>query len=173
VWLSFNSISQTKSSSLPLSGNENEKELELLAEDIFLYFGLGCRNISKLYLPENYNFEKLIKVFQKYNQLGNHNKYCNNYDYNKTIFAMKKLGFIDGGFFILKNSDNLASPISVINFEYYNNLETVINNLDTISEQLQCKTGNHKKLISFGLSQKPDLWDYADNIDTLKFISQL
>ncbi len=171
-----NIIRKNRNSVAVLSGKESKKELELLAEDIFMYFGLGCRNVSKLYIPDDLDLDKIFKAVYHYKDVINHNKYANNYTYNRSVYMMNKIDFFENGFMILKEDIGMSSPISVVFYERYKNLETVKQRLEIDKEQIQCVVSNVKDLpqqVSFGKAQKPELWDYADNVDTLKFLLQL
>ncbi len=160
-------IRKNRTSIAILDGNEDKEELNHLADDIFLYFGLGCRNISKLYLPENYNLDNLYEAFQKYAGLLDHKKYFNNYKYYQTIYLLNQEKILDLGVCTLRPSESLHSPISVLNIEYYKEQEP---NIIIEKNQLQCIVGH--KYQPFGTSQKPKLNDYADNIDVIDFLIQ-
>jgi len=154
-----------------LDGSETNQELKALADDIFLYFGLGCRSVSKLFLPINYDLDKLFKAFYKYKDVINHLKYSNNYDYNKTICLMNKQKLLDNGFILLKEDSSIQSPISMLFYEYYNNRQELDNYIHLNQSLFQCVVS--KKDVPFGKSQFPKLNDYADNIDTLDFLTNL
>lgn len=155
-----------------LDGSETEEELLLLAQDIFRYFGLGCRNITKLYLPKGFNTDRLFEAFYNWKEIINHTKYANNYDYNRAIYLMSGEKFLDNNFVILKESSELYSPIGVVNFVFYSDLEIVKKELEKIENQLQCIVGKSFK-VDFGETQKPSLTDYADGIDTMGFLARL
>ncbi len=161
-------IRQNRNSVTILTGDETPEDLKKLGYDIFSFFGLGCRNVSKIFIPEDYEIEKLIPYFNDFSHLLNHNKYINNYDYQKTLFLMARLSFVDGNFFLMQESNELASPISVIYYERYNDYHQLKLQLSTIKNQLQVVVS--KENINFGLTQQPELWDYADGIDTLAFL---
>ena len=154
-----------------LDGSETQKELELLADDIFLYFGLGCRSVSKVFLPINYDLDKLFNAFFKYNDIIKHVKYANNYDYNKTIYLMNKQNLLDNGFVLLKEDSSIQSPISMLFYQYYNNREELDSYINSNTSLFQCIVS--KRDVSFGKSQFPRLNDYADNIDTLNFLLKI
>ena len=154
-----------------LDGSETNQELKALADDIFLYFGLGCRSVSKLFLPINYDLDKLFKAFHKYKDVINHLKYSNNYDYNKTICLMNKQKLLDNGFILLKEDSSIQSPISMLFYEYYNNRQELDNYIHLNQSLFQCVVS--KKDVPFGKSQFPKLNDYADNINTLDFLTNL
>lgn len=157
-------------------GDESVADFSALGQDVFSYFGLGCRNVSKLYVPQNYDFSGFFKAFEKYAEVAMNHKYANNYDYNKSIYLVNREEHLDNGFLLLKNSSTLASPISVLFFDYYKNIEDVNTDLKSISDQIQCivsKSDKIKNKINLGESQQPDLWDYADGVDTLQFLLEL
>lgn len=155
-----------------LSGEENEGELDNLAIDILTYFGLGCRSVSKLYIPENYNFKFLFLALEKHKYLANHNKYFNNYEYNKAIYLVNKVMHRDTGFMLFKEDSGLSSPISVVYYETYSNLEILQNSLLNKSQEIQCIIGENQEFV-FGSSQHPNLNDYADGVDTIAFLMSL
>ena len=157
-----------------LNGNETATDLEGLSDDTFMYFGLGCRNVSKLFIPRGYDFKELFSAFEKYAHIIHHNKYANNYDYNKSIFLINKIKVQDNGFLMLKEDSLISSPISVLYFEYYDRLEDLNKCLVPQKDKIQCLVSNetfeNTQNLPFGKAQQPELWDYADGIDTLKFL---
>jgi hypothetical protein len=156
-----------------LHGNESNKSLEKLGKDIFQYFGLGCRNISKLYLPENFDFNEFFTAIESFQQVIHHSKYCNNYDYNKSIFLVNRQDFKDNGFLLLKQDPNLVSPISVVYYEFYKDESQLLSMLETEVHKIQVMASDEgwvKNSIGFGEAQMPELWDYADDINTLEFL---
>ncbi len=155
-----------------ISGNESQTDLELLSDDIFMYFGLGCRNVSKLFIPEGYDLNILKEKFKKYNHIVNHNKFYNNYNYQKTINTMNGELFIDGEYFLMKQSKEFAPPISVIYYDFYNEILEVQEALKENKNQIQCIVTSLQieNSIKFGEAQKPKLYQYADDIDTLDFL---
>jgi hypothetical protein len=165
-------IRKNRNSIAVISGNENKKTLEKLADDIFLYFGLGCRSVSKIYLPENYDFNVLADAFEKYSHFITHNKYANNYDYWRSVYALEKIKISDMGFFILKESESLHSPPSVINYEYYSKISSLKEHIISNQNSLQCVLSENEGISGnkFGTSQKPALSEYSDNIDTINFL---
>jgi hypothetical protein len=150
-----------------LNGLETKEELRLLAKDIYSYFGLGCRNISKIYIPKNYDFTPLLEVLFEFKDIMDHHKYKNNFDYNYAVYLLSKEKFLSNGCIILKEDTKISSPIGVVNYEYYENL----NQLNLDSEKIQCKVS--KTDLGFGQAQHPNLWDYADGIDTMEFLLNL
>ncbi len=157
-----------------LNGKESQEELENLADDIFLYFGLGCRSVSKIYLPENYNFTPLFKALDKYKEIINqHHKYLNNLEYQKTVHLLNMIPFLDQGLTIFKENNSLASPIGVIHYQYYDKIESVEKEIFSLGENLQCVVSNAIKnplFFPLGQSQHPKLNDYANGIDTMEFL---
>ncbi len=169
-------IRKNRNSVAVISGKETDEELELLADDIFLYFGLGCRSVSKLFLPDGYDLDHIFRNSLKHKEVINHNKYANNYDYNRAIYMMNLIEFKDNGIMLIKEDINMASPISVVYYEHYSKLETVKQRLEIEKDNIQCvvaKDNVIKDAVSFGESQKPMLWDYADNVDTIEFLISL
>jgi hypothetical protein len=169
-------IRKNRSSVAVLTGKESIEQLEALMDDLFLYYGLGCRNVSKLFIPSNYNFTELLQCGQRFIGYLNHTKYRNNYDYYKTIFLMNAIPIIDGGFYSLKEDISMHTLVSVIHFEFYDSVEYVKNMLAENAENIQCIVAADQWLadaISFGYSQKPLVDEYADNKDTMIFLYSL
>lgn len=163
-------IRRNKSSVAILSGKESHEELELLADDVYLYFGLGCRNITKIHIPENYDFIPLLEAFKKYNYLADHHKYKNNYDYNLALHLLNKKYYMTNGSILLVEDAALFSPISQLNYEFYQDKKILLSSFSNLND-LQCIVG--KEFIPFGQAQCPSVTDYADGIDTLQFLSEL
>lgn len=161
-------IRKNRSSIAILDGSESDNDLELLGRDIFTYFGLGCRNVSKIYVPEGYDITQLKNKWDIFSDCINHSGYGNNYDYNKAIFLVNRIDFHDAGFVLLRKESSLSSPVAVLNYEFYNNPDDVYRTIDLLRENIQCVVG--KGNIPFGKSQIHDLWDYADGVDTLDFL---
>lgn len=166
-------IRKNRNSVAVLTGDETKADIEKLGIDIFSYFGLGCRNVSKLFVPENYCFDNFFEHMQSFHKIYSHNKYANNYDYNKSIYLMNQIQHFDNGFLILKEDEQFSSPIGVVFFEYYSDLLDVNKKLELNSELIQCVVSRSeliKNSLYYGKAQQPELWDYADNIDTMKFL---
>jgi hypothetical protein len=161
-------IRKNRNSVAIIEGSETDQELENLGIDIFSYFGLGCRNVSKVYLPEGYDFHTVIRNWDRFSGVINHSKYANNYEYNMAVYLVNKEKFLDSGYLLLKESTELSSPVSVLYYEFYNSEEKLYGQINKLQEKIQCVTGNN--YIPFGKTQFPKLWDYADNIDTLDFL---
>ncbi|MBE8723851.1 acyl-CoA reductase [Flavobacterium hungaricum] len=165
-------IRKNRNSAAILTGKETNEELEALGEDIFRYFGLGCRNVSKLFVPKGYNFDTFFQAVFKYQDVIHYEKYANNYDYNKAVFLMSNFKLLDNGFLTLKEDSSYASPISSVFYEFYENVDALKKRLTDDSEQIQCIVSSNLTAdsIAFGETQKPQLWDYADNVDTITFL---
>lgn len=157
-------IRKNRSSLAIIRGNETDEQLMALGRDVFSYFGLGCRSVSKLIVPEGYDFIRLLGLWETFNDVANHHKYANNYDYNKSILLVNRVHFLDNGFLLLTQSKTLVSPISVLYYDY--KLE--------LSDKIQCiasADGWYEGSVPFGKTQEPELTDYADGVDTLAFLS--
>ena len=168
-------IRKNRNSVAVLTGDETKEDLINLGEDIFRYFGLGCRNVSKLFVPKNYDFKAFFEAIYEYKDVIFYEKYSNNYDYNKAVFLMSNFKLLDNEFLTLKEDSSYASPISSVFYEYYDDIEVLKSQLKNDAEQIQCIVSNDiiENSIPFGKTQKPELWDYADNVDTIQFLVQL
>ncbi len=168
-----NIIRKNRNSVAVLTGNESDTDIRKLGLDIFSYFGLGCRNVSKLLIPKDYCFDLFFENIQDFQLVYQHNKYANNYDYNKSVYLMNQIQHFDNGFLILKEDQNLSSPIGVVFFQHYNNIDDVKEFLRLNEDQIQCivsKPDLIENSVYFGQAQEPELWDYADNVDTMQFL---
>ncbi len=168
-------IRKNRNSVAILNGKESYEDLVKLGEDIFRYFGLGCRNVSKLFVPKDYNFDAFFQAIFEYQDIIGYEKYANNYDYNKAVFLMSNFKLLDNGFLTIKEDNSHASPISSVFYEFYENLETLNKKLEIEKDHIQCIVSNNliNNSIPFGKTQKPELWDYADGVDTLKFLTSV
>jgi hypothetical protein len=168
-------IRKNRNSIAVLTGNETKEQMEALADDIFRYFGLGCRNVSKLYIPNDFNKDLFFNGMFSWQRIINNNKYINNYDYNKAVYLMSKFDLLDNEFMLLKEDKGNSSPISVVFYENYTSLDSVEQDLEQNASKIQCivSTAGLKNEIPFGKAQSPELWDYADNADTLEFLLNL
>ena len=164
-------LRKSRTSVAILTGDESLDERKALANDIFLHYGLGCRNVTKLYVPKNYDLNLLFEVFFEYQDVILNNKYANNYDYYRAIYMMGKHNILENGFLILKEDKALQSPVAVLNYEYYDEKESLALQLDELKEDIQCIVG--KDYIPFGKAQQPDLEDYADGVDALRFLEAI
>jgi hypothetical protein len=165
-----NIIRRNRTSIAVLTGEESDNDLEKLADDVYLYFGLGCRNVTKIYVPENYDFIPLLTVFKKYNFLSDHHKYKNNFDYNLALHLLNKKYYMTNDSILLIEDKAFFSPISQLNYEFYSNNDDLTGKLPP-EQNLQCIAG--KSFMPFGMGQSPSLSDYADGVDTLKFLATL
>ncbi len=171
-----NIIRKNRNGVAVLTGQESQPILTELGKDIFLYFGLGCRNVSKLFIPKNYSLEKLFSSLDNYSYVIDNHKYRNNYDYFKSVFLVNREEFKDTGFALFKKEEQISSPVSVIYFEEYNSTKEVNQKLQLEKENIQCvisQSGEIEGSIFPGKSQTPELWDYADNINPIEFLLQL
>lgn len=168
-------IRKNRNSVAVLDGTETFEDLVGLGEDIFRYFGLGCRNVSKLFVPKDYNFDNFFKAMYEYRDVIKYEKYANNYDYNKAVFLMSNFQLLDNEFLTIKEDTSYASPISSVFYEFYENLEEITTRLNADAEQIQCVVSKNliPNSVTFGQTQQPKLWDYADNVDTLTFLNNL
>lgn len=170
-------IRKNRSSVAVLDGNESAGTLEYLSDDVSQYFGLGCRNVTQIYVPKEYNFEPLLAAFNKYISHIDHNKFKNNYDYQLALYLLNKQYYMSNGHILLVESDSVYAPISVVHYQYYDNKEALISELSQ-KEAVQCisvadATPSDSRLVSFGGNQKPGLTDYADGVDTMDFLANL
>jgi hypothetical protein len=174
-------LRKNRSSVAIVTGEETDEELYGLTDDIFMYFGLGCRNVSKLYVPEGYDITRLFPYFGKYKWMHDHSKYMNNYDYNRTLLLMNKAPHLANEFIMLQENTAFNSPVSVLNYEMYKDVKSIRSDLSSNIDNIQCVVSSlsyiipaeFTSIVKFGNSQKPELWDYADNVDTLSFIFSL
>ena len=168
-------IRKNRNSVAVLTGNETKTQLESLSDDIFTYYGLGCRNVSKLFVPKNYNFESFFNAIYKWHPIINEAKYANNYDYNKAVYLMSEFDMLENGFMMIKEDKSHASPIATLFYEYYNSAKELKQKLKTEAEKIQCIVANSftENEIAFGETQNPQLWDYADDIDTVEFLLEI
>ncbi|MEG9326732.1 acyl-CoA reductase [Salinimicrobium catena] len=167
-------IRKNRNSVAVLTGEESAEELAALGEDIFRYYGLGCRNVSKLYVPENYDFDAFFKAMYSWNPIINQAKYANNYDYNKAVYLMSQFKLLENGFLILKEDKSFGSPIATLFYETYSDKEELKKELEARKENIQCVVSQElfENEVDFGKTQQPNLWDYADNVDTLQFLTK-
>lgn len=159
-----------------ITGEETDAQLEGLGRDIFTYFGLGCRNVTKLYVPEDYDLKRLLGVLDSFSDLGQHNKYANNVDYYRSIYLMNRLEFLDNGVLIIKEDRAVASPVGVVFYERYSEIGSVLSHLKAREQEIQCVVTIHPDIeggIAPGFSQEPKPWDYADGVDTIRFLTEL
>jgi hypothetical protein len=159
-----------------LSGRESEEELVALGEDIFTYFGMGCRNVTKLYIPESYDLKILMAALERFLPLYQHFKYGNNVDYYRTVYLMNLVPLLDNGVLLLKEDRSIASPVGVVFYERYSEIVHVLKQLDLRREEIQCIVSTDPGLegsLRPGTTQEPMPWDYADGVDTIRFLIEL
>ena len=165
-----NIIRRNRTSAAILTGKESEDDLVMLADDIQQYFGMGCRNVTHLFVPGKYDFVPLLNALKKYDYFKDFHKYRNNYDYRLALLILNNKFYMSNESIIITESESVFAPVSQLNYSYYNNIKTVEKNLGN-NQDIQCIVG--KGFIPFGKSQSPLLTDYADGIDTLHFLKQL
>ena len=160
-----------------LNGDESATQLEKLADDIFMFFGLGCRNVSKLYVPSGYDLTMLFPHFKKYEFLHQHSKFMNNYDYNRTLLLMNATPHLANDFCMLREDSSFASRIAELHYQFYNDLDEVAADISLHQDQIQCVLADFAlatvAVLPLGSSQSPSLSDYADNVDTMAFLKYL
>lgn len=167
-------IRRNRSSVAVLTGHETADELHLLGRDIFRYFGLGCRNVSKVYLPDGYDLKRLMNALEGWNDIIQHHKYRNNYDYQKAILLVERLPHLDNGALLLRQSDDVASAVAVLHHSQYESMEELTAELSRHRNQIQCIVSGKSipgyATVPFGMAQCPAPWDYADEVDTMQFL---
>lgn len=166
-------IRKNRTSIAVLKGDETPEELQLLAEDIFRYYGLGCRNVTRLFIPQDFVIDGLFENFLNFKEIINHNKYANNYEYNRAIYLLNQERFWDNNFVMLKEDEALFSPLSVINFTRYKNIDVVKSFINENEENIQAIVAKPElglDSIALGEAQNPDLETYADHLDTMQFL---
>ncbi len=170
-----NIIRKNRNSVAVIQGNESIDDFENLSEDVFRYFGLGCRSVSKIFVPRNFNFDQFFKGMYKQKEIIHNTKYANNYDYNKAVYLMSEFDILENGFLMIKEDSSYASPIASIFYEYYDNPVDLKIKLHQEAQHIQCIVANGfmENEVKFGQTQHPKLWDYADGINTLAFLSTI
>lgn len=171
-------LRRNRNSVAVLTGKESEAELELLGKDIFTYFGLGCRNVSKLYLPKGYDITKLLKIYEQYDHFIHHNKYKNNFDYNLSLFMLNRVAHHNNFCLIMLENRSLTPRIATLHYQFYDSLDSVRDELTSLQEQIQCvvctpDTDLGLDTVPLGDTQAPSLSDYADRVDTMAFLRSL
>jgi predicted SnoaL-like aldol condensation-catalyzing enzyme len=170
-----NIIRKNRNGVAVLSHNDTTRDLEKLGEDIFRYFGLGCRSVSKIFIPKGFDFDTFFKAVYKYKDVINYKKYENNYTYNKAVFLMSNFKLLENGFLVLKEDLSFASPIATLFYEYYDDFEAIQNKIKENQDKIQVIVSKLSidNATNFGETQNPKLYDYADGIDTIKFLQQV
>lgn len=170
-----NIIRKSRNSVAVLTGNETEEDFIKLSDDVFQYFGLGCRSVSKLYVPKGYNFDPFFTGMYAKKDMINNAKYANNYDYNKAVYLMSLFDLLENGFLMIKEDESYSSPIATIFYEYYENEVDLKIKLQQDKEKIQCIVAKNfiENEVAFGQTQHPTLTDYADGVNTLEFLSKI
>ncbi|MDB4924559.1 acyl-CoA reductase [Mucilaginibacter sp.] len=173
-----NIIRKNRNSLAVITGDETQEQLYNLGHDIFDYYGLGCRNVSKILIPKDYNLATFFEAIELYYPIINHHKYNNNYDYNKSIYLVNSDKHLDNGFLLVKEDERFVSPLAVLYYSYYDDLQAAEELIKTENENIQCVVSSvplkiKSQVVNFGMSQQPQLWDYADGIDTMDFLANL
>ena len=168
-------IRKNRNSAAVITGEETEDDYKALSEDIFRYYGLGCRNVSKLFVPRDYDFDTFFKGMYHWSSIMNQEKYVNNYDYNKAVYLMSEFDLLENGFLMIKEDESYASPIATIFYEYYDDPKKLKRKIKADTEKIQCivSKGFMRKEVPFGQTQKPQLHNYADNVDTIEFLTNI
>jgi hypothetical protein len=170
-------IRKNRNSVAVLTGKESHIDLFNLGYDIFQYFGLGCRNVSKIFIPKDYDFDKFFKGIYEHQGVANNHKYANNYHYNKTIYLLNNEPMLDNGFLVIKEDAKMSSPVGMLFYQYYDDLkETVASLKESLNSDVQCVVAGSEvevPSVNFGCAQSPSLTDYADRVDTVKFLTEL
>ncbi len=167
-------IRKNRTSIAVLNGEESPEELQRLGNDIFIYYGLGCRNVSKLLVPRGYDFVNFLDQLEGFKKVTFHHRYSNNYDYNRSVYLVNREPHFDNGFLMLNESKNLVSPISVLFYEYYDSQEDVLSYIRTNKEKIQVVVSNYLEgAIPLGDAQKPSITDFPDNVNIIEFILSL
>lgn len=161
-------VRQNRVSVAVLDGTESEQQLQALGEDVFRYFGLGCRNVSKVFVPQDFHLDRLFEALYAWHPIAQHNKYGNNYEYTRALWLLDGVTFLDNGFLLLKEDEQMASPVATLFYERYQDPATLAERLAAHQHQLQCVVSQRD--VPFGTAQQPSLVDYADGIDTLQFL---
>ena len=168
-------IRRNRNSVAVLTGKEPTEQLEALSDDIFRYYGLGCRNVSKLFVPKEYDFAPFFEAIYKWHPIIHQAKYANNYDYNKAVYLMSEFDMLENGFLMIKEDESYSSPIATVFYEYYDSSESLKEKLSHDKDKIQCivSSGFLDSEINFGQTQRPELDDYADNVDTIAFLLKI
>lgn len=170
-----NVIRKNRNSVAVLTGNETKEQLQALGEDIFRYYGLGCRSVSKLMIPKDYKFDLFFEAMYDYHDIMNSAKYANNYDYNKAVYLMSNYKLFENGFLMLKEDESYASPIATLFYEKYESMDLLTKKIEQDKEKIQCIVGSGflPECVEFGQTQNPGLSDYADGIDIIQFLTTI
>ncbi|RLD21322.1 MAG: acyl-CoA reductase [Bacteroidetes bacterium] len=171
-----NIIRKNRSSVAVLNGNETTEELQLLGDDIFSYFGLGCRNVAKIFVPEGHDMTGLLDALEGHQEIINHPKYFNNYEYNKAIYLVNRTQHLDTGYALFTQNKDIVSPLAVIYYEEYKDESELLSVLELNTDKIQCIVSNYNIIenrVPIGKSQLPEIDDYADNVNTMSFLCDI
>lgn len=167
-------IRRNRNSIAIITGDETEEELRALGKDIFRYFGLGCRNVSKVYLSDKMEPKTFLAILEDWKPIANHNKYFNNYEYHKAIFLVEKMAHLDNGFLLLREEASLGCPVGVLHYQTFGTLDQMKAEVKIHADKIQCVVASDKlgfeNSVPFGKAQSPELWDFADGVDTMGFL---
>lgn len=163
-------IRSNRTSVAVLDGSETDEELLALGNDIYLYYGLGCRNVTQVCVPRGYNFERLLNVLKAYNHYADFSKYKNNYDYHLAIYLLNRVPYMSNESLLMVENDLPFSAVSVLHYRYYDDKGALLAELNSNTD-IQAIVGYGA--IPFGEAQTPSLTDYADGVDTMKFLTGL
>lgn len=169
-------IRKNRTSIALITENTSEDDLKNIGKDIFDFFGLGCRNVTHVLFPEGYELDRFFKAIYDYNPIVNHNKYANNYDYHKALYLLNQEDLLDNGFLLLRKSKELPSPLGTLHYQYYKDLEEARALITLHKNDLQCVVDDSMTIenaVLPGNTQNPNLWDYADGVDTMAFLLKL
>ncbi len=169
-----NIIRKNRNSIAVLTGKESVSEIRALGDDVFQYFGLGCRNVSKLFVPRGYDFDAFYSPIIGFQEIANNNKYVNNYEYNRTVYLMSSdPTLLDNNFLLLRQDEGYSSPIGVLYYEFYDDVDVLNERLENDRQLIQCIVSNSKEIknaLPLGTAQCPTFTDYADGVDTMAFL---
>jgi len=167
-------IRKNRTSVAVIEKDISDADLKNLGNDVFTHFGLGCRNVTKIYLPKGFDLDRIFGAFYDFRDIVHHNKYGNNYDYNKAVYLLNNIELIENGFLLLKEDKSIHSPIGVLYYEYYQSMDKLELNFKMLRDKIQCIVGETSFAdTDFGKSQQPSLTDYADGVDTMTFLKEL
>jgi hypothetical protein len=159
-----------------LNGEESDEDILSLGLDIFNYFGLGCRNVTYLFLQKGVDLVRYLKVWEAYTEIRNHNKYINNYEYYRSIYLVNSDTHLASDFLLLKEGDEIFSPVANLQYSYFEDINELKSKLKGLDQKIQCVVSNlnlGNKTIAFGKTQEPQLLDYADGVDTMNYLSSI
>lgn len=166
-------IRRNRTSLAILDGTETVQDIQQLGLDIFTYYGLGCRNVTKIYMPKGMDINRVFEGIFEFKDIVNNKKYGNNYDYHLAVFLLERYDVLDNGFILFKEDKGIHSPIGTLYYEYYEDKEQLKREMEAIQHDIQCIVGKEAPYLPYGSAQKPALWEYADGVDTIDFLTHL